>query len=470
MLVPHMGLPHTPAAFSMSHSPSKLKAWDIYAKELRDLGFGYPLWVPEPSPESGEVQLGDVGYLSQGKFCFLFNCMRGADDPVNRKGVPEGFEVFEPPDGPVEESAKTIRNHIMNPMLLCGNTRSLNVEASVSARHALAAIADQIAHVEGTMSYKVQQKAGAFLALKKPAHQTNLHCTEAIFQYLRANHAQWRDYAIQRRGRKIESQHILFVSGFVKTAVWAVGAFRHGSSSATLKIDAGAMFGGMSAGVGMSVTDCSEPMSLYRCGPVERLPWKDDVPHPNDQCIFIHYPRAYSVTGSEPPKISVLEWISQEIFRSGLAYLHYDRDEYTIAYHGNKSRPEDDYGIDEEALDYVLQHCADAPIACATSQDLYNLHQARRARNTPPRTRDGLFPGLDDMRDWNPVPMVVESTAPNLYEIDDLRRMSFAPASTTFLSHAARSNAVSPFLLLLFLLPLILLPLLFLLSSRRFVP
>ncbi|TFK84726.1 hypothetical protein K466DRAFT_496053 [Polyporus arcularius HHB13444] len=259
----------------------KLKAWDIYAKELRDLGFGQPLWIPEPSPESGEVQLGDVGYLSQGKFCFLFNCMRSADDPVNRKGVPASFEVFIPPDGPVEESAKTIRNHIMDPILLCDNARS-------------SSSANPVAHVGGAMCYEVKQKTGAYLALKRPAHQTSLHCTEAIFQYLRAHHVQWRDYVVQRRGRKVDSQHILFVSGFVKTAVWDVGAFRHGSSSATLKIDAGAMFGGglsgsASAGCAMSVTNCSAPMSLHRNGPAERLPWKDDALHVDDQCIFLQY-------------------------------------------------------------------------------------------------------------------------------------------------------------------------------------
>ena len=111
---------------------SKLKAWDIYSKELRDLGFGHPLWVPEPSPEAGEVQLGDVGYLSQGKFCFLFNCMRDADHPVNRKGVPEGFKVFVPPDGPGEESAKSIRSCIMDRMLVSGHARATNLEASAS--------------------------------------------------------------------------------------------------------------------------------------------------------------------------------------------------------------------------------------------------------------------------------------------------------------------------------------------------
>ncbi|RDX43503.1 hypothetical protein OH76DRAFT_1192777 [Lentinus brumalis] len=265
---------------------AKLKAWDIYAKELLHLGFGHPLWIPEPSPESGEVQLGDVGYLSQGKFCFLFNCMRGADDQVNRRGVPEGFEVFIPPDGPVEESANTIRNIIQNKLLLSKHARSVKAEASISLGM------DPLAHVEVATSYEVTQKTGAYLALKRDAHQTNLHCTEAIFRYLRNHHSEWLRFAIERRGRELDVQQILFVSGFVKTAVWAVGAFSHGSSSATLKIDAGAMFGGgvsASAGGAMSLSNCSAPTSLHRTGPPERLPWNDDTLHSDDQCIFLHY-------------------------------------------------------------------------------------------------------------------------------------------------------------------------------------
>lgn len=142
------------------------------------------------------------------------------------------------------------------------------------------------------MSYRLEQQTGACLALKRPAHQTSLHCTEAIFRYLAAHYKEWRAFAIERRGRMIDTQRILFVSGFVKTAAWAVGAFRHGSSSATLKIDAGAMFGGgpsASVGAAISITDCSQPMSFHRNGPTERLPWEEGVSHPDDQCIFLQY-------------------------------------------------------------------------------------------------------------------------------------------------------------------------------------
>lgn len=108
-------------------------AWDIYAKELIPLGFGYPLWGAEPDSQFGEVQLGDVGYLRDGYFCFIFNAMAPADDARNvQRGVPDNFEIFRPPNPtPVE------RPHaITQGQLRSHNLRSSAVAAGVSVGHA----------------------------------------------------------------------------------------------------------------------------------------------------------------------------------------------------------------------------------------------------------------------------------------------------------------------------------------------
>lgn len=74
-------------------------AWDIYAKELFPLGHGHPLWGPEPTSESGEVRLGDVGYLRRGHFCFLFNTLERTGSTAHSKfGVPEDYQTFHPPN------------------------------------------------------------------------------------------------------------------------------------------------------------------------------------------------------------------------------------------------------------------------------------------------------------------------------------------------------------------------------------
>lgn len=64
---------------------------EVYAKELAHHKLGYPLWVPEPE-KSGEVLIGDVGFVREGRFRRLFNAMRPSDDPVNGGRVPEGFQ------------------------------------------------------------------------------------------------------------------------------------------------------------------------------------------------------------------------------------------------------------------------------------------------------------------------------------------------------------------------------------------
>ena len=72
---------------------STLTAPDVYAQQLFRLGYGYPLWDPEPA--RGEVFVGDVGFVSSdGSFHRVFNATLGDADPNNRFGVPEGYKPF----------------------------------------------------------------------------------------------------------------------------------------------------------------------------------------------------------------------------------------------------------------------------------------------------------------------------------------------------------------------------------------
>lgn len=88
------------------------------------------MWGPEPCPDFGEINLGDVGYLRDGFFCFLFNAMRGADDPINaRRGVPVGFEVFQPPESMIIRRP----NHITQSQLYSRSLQALSVSMSTSS-------------------------------------------------------------------------------------------------------------------------------------------------------------------------------------------------------------------------------------------------------------------------------------------------------------------------------------------------
>lgn len=63
-------------------------ASDQYAKLLLGKCYGYPLWDPQPTEENstykrGGVGIGDVGFLDQGSFNYLFNIRFSRDHPIN---------------------------------------------------------------------------------------------------------------------------------------------------------------------------------------------------------------------------------------------------------------------------------------------------------------------------------------------------------------------------------------------------
>ena len=54
---------------------------NVYESQLALLGYGLPLWFPEPDDTQGPVEIGDVGYMFDGSFRKLFNVTKPIDDP-----------------------------------------------------------------------------------------------------------------------------------------------------------------------------------------------------------------------------------------------------------------------------------------------------------------------------------------------------------------------------------------------------
>ena len=93
--------------------------WDTYAEALKEQGYGYPLWYPGCP---GEVELGDVGYIENGRFCRLFNVL---EKELNKHEVPKSFEPLDLP----EEHYQT--NNVTEPMIVTGNIAKIQVDADV---------------------------------------------------------------------------------------------------------------------------------------------------------------------------------------------------------------------------------------------------------------------------------------------------------------------------------------------------
>lgn len=58
--------------------------------------FGYALWEPDPGQQYPPVEVGDVGFVRQGKFHRLFNALLPANHQSHRRfGVPEHYEPLQ---------------------------------------------------------------------------------------------------------------------------------------------------------------------------------------------------------------------------------------------------------------------------------------------------------------------------------------------------------------------------------------
>jgi hypothetical protein len=73
--------------------------YDIFRNQLgiKYPAFGYALWEPKPGRIYSPVEVGDVGFIREGKFHRLFNVLLPADHPSHERfGVPEYYEPLLP--------------------------------------------------------------------------------------------------------------------------------------------------------------------------------------------------------------------------------------------------------------------------------------------------------------------------------------------------------------------------------------
>ncbi|KAM5540307.1 hypothetical protein V8D89_006126 [Ganoderma adspersum] len=340
-----------------------VKPWDIYAKQLLPLGYGHPLWMPEPN-SGREVFIGDVGWLNTGEFRALFNSMEEAVHPTNQeKKVPLGFQVFRPSNLSIRKSAK-ITDH----MVCSRSIHASEVRADVSA------------------------------------------ATRHIINYMRDNFDSWLEFANASNswGLDLRPEDIIFVCETVKATKWAVAAFQGSVFRNKEGYVSGQLGSFGSAGISVHISDQLLPNGHYRSGPPfltpmasEHLPSnsRDNIiagvsgneapasvsshgtpPGAPDQCLFIHYykmKRRLGLLWKEPMQAS-----------AGPHQLppgpdNADKDPTTTGYGSpmHNSEPEfhmldDAYDPVTHLLNYILE-TSEADIAIASDLDLiaiFRLH------------------------------------------------------------------------------------------------
>lgn len=60
----------------------------LYRNELTHLGYGNPIWEPNPGTLYDCVRIGDVGYFQNDQFMPLFNILAPSDDSTRNRRLP----------------------------------------------------------------------------------------------------------------------------------------------------------------------------------------------------------------------------------------------------------------------------------------------------------------------------------------------------------------------------------------------
>ena len=72
--------------------------YEIFREQLATMfpSYGYALWEPRPTNPNRPVQVGDVGFIREGRFHRLFSALLPANDPSQELGVPDYHEPLVP--------------------------------------------------------------------------------------------------------------------------------------------------------------------------------------------------------------------------------------------------------------------------------------------------------------------------------------------------------------------------------------
>ncbi|KAH9057579.1 hypothetical protein EDB87DRAFT_1548684, partial [Lactarius vividus] len=180
---------------------------------------GHALWEPEPGEHFPPVQVGDVGFIRQGKFHRLFNALLAADHPSHGTfSVPEGHEPLRP----------TMPNHVDRGSLYPNNFCSYGVRVTPGGSEIYAALGPPAADTVD-VSFSCTRKHGAVLSLPIAAQREDTFAQGHFRRWITKNIDSWFAFT-QRHELGIEMEDIVFVTGCHRTRSWSNIAFYEGQA------------------------------------------------------------------------------------------------------------------------------------------------------------------------------------------------------------------------------------------------
>ncbi|KAJ3554729.1 hypothetical protein NM688_g2957 [Phlebia brevispora] len=253
---------------------------NVYSSELKrhaNEWLGHALWYPDSSPN--EVEIGDVGYIHEGRFMQMFNVITEAGFlPDEQK--PQGFKPL----------------HYHSSLNDCRENYLTGAIPSKSVKVTEGGIAVQGGHAGSGVNlgyyFECSSHQGAILHLNAPADMKSVQPNDVFPSYMKAHHRSWIDFLQTVRQIKRDVSEVLLVRGHVKASGWAVAAFQ--SKARRLGGSITANFApAQNAGLALSIYHNTGMMRAFHYGPnvsvQSILSGSDqDVPSKN-QCVFLRY-------------------------------------------------------------------------------------------------------------------------------------------------------------------------------------
>ncbi|KAI9434972.1 hypothetical protein H4582DRAFT_730175 [Lactarius indigo] len=258
--------------------------YDIFRHHLAMTfpAYGYALWEPGPGNLYPAVEVGDVGYICQGRFRRLFNALLPAEHPSHSNfGVPEYHEQL----------TLNIENHIEIGRLSPQNFCSVGVDSEPEF--------DRWA-VEPSetpkVSFSSSMKEGAVLCLPMDAKGEDTVARADFGRWIIRHIDCWFAWARQLGLEIDRMEDIILVTGTHRTRSWTNVAFPGGQKDAHASFGAKVDRRGDIVAVNWHFSHDNNRGAVLNCGPEgENLP--------EDQCIFIRGYRATRKLKMLPPRL-----------------------------------------------------------------------------------------------------------------------------------------------------------------------
>ncbi|KAJ7359237.1 hypothetical protein DFH08DRAFT_1074769 [Mycena albidolilacea] len=208
----------------------------LYTRLLLPKRHGYPLSCPTPYGDAplearrAGTEIGDVGVImSDGSFDVIFNICRASDDPINRFGVPSGFERVHvgPEDVASLPEFHDPGSHVSNATI---NKRRLGVDASAESNVFLPLGAGAVVEIS------TSSKEAAVLLLPDGASRANLRPLKEFRDYAIKHAQRWYEFVNGNLRRMVENGDLYLVTGMDKTSSWSIAAAENQSEDCRISL------------------------------------------------------------------------------------------------------------------------------------------------------------------------------------------------------------------------------------------